>query len=133
MKYLLDTNICINFLNGRSEKIKKKLESTNPANILMCSVVKAELFFGSLKSKNPERNLEKQRMFVSRFHSLPFDDNSAEIYGRIRADLEKKGKPIGPNDLLIAAISIAHKTMLVTHNTGEFSRVDEIELEDWEL
>ena len=133
MKYLLDTNTCINFLNGRSENIKKKLEITDPANILICSVVKAELFFGSLKSKNPAKNLQKQRVFVNRFHSLSFDDNSAEIYGEIRTSLEQKGKLIGPNDLLIAAISIANNTILVTHNTGEFSRVDGLEIEDWEI
>ena len=119
-------------MNGRSENIKKKLESTNPSDILICSVVKAELFFGSFKSTNPEKNLQKQRTFANRFNSLPFDDKSAEIYGQIRAKLEKKRKLISPNDLLIAAISIANNTILVTHNSGEFNRVDGLESEDWE-
>ncbi len=132
MKFLLDTNVCIRFLNGRSENIKQKLAKKHPEEIVLCSVVKAELFYGSLKSRNPEKNLQIQRDFVSRFSSLPFDDNAAEIYGRIRAKLEMDGKRIGPNDLLIAAISIANNVVLVTHNTDEFNRVDGLELEDWE-
>ncbi|MCB0293257.1 MAG: PIN domain-containing protein, partial [Calditrichaeota bacterium] len=66
------------------------------------------------------------------FISLPFDDSAAEKYGEIRATLEKAGTPIGPNDLFIAAIAAANKTILVTHNTREFRRVVELTLEDWE-
>jgi tRNA(fMet)-specific endonuclease VapC len=72
------------------------------------------------------------RRFSEPFSSLPFDDDAAEVYGRIRTQLEKSGKPIGPNDLLIAAIAIAHDATLVTHNTGEFSRVEDLRYEDWE-
>lgn len=133
MKYLLDTNTCIRFLNGRSENIMKKLIMTEPEDIMLCSVVKAELFYGSLKSTHPEKNLKKQYEFVNQFNSLPFDDNAAEKYGEIRAYLEKKGTVIGPNDLLIASISLANDVILVTHNTIEFSRIKELKLEDWEL
>ena len=85
-----------------------------------------------MKSRKPGSNLKKQRRFVEQFVSLPFDDEAAEAYSRIRADLEKIGKPIGPNDLLIAAIAIANDVTLVTHNTGEFGRVKELRIEDWE-
>ncbi len=133
MKYLLDTNTCIRFLNGRSESIKKKMRITEPEEIVLCSIVKAELFYGSLKSKHPEKNLKKQYDFVNQFRSLPFDDSAAEKYGKIRADLEMKGQVIGPNDLLIASISIANDVILVTHNSNEFSRIDGLKMEDWEL
>lgn len=70
---------------------------------------------------------------VNRFVSFPFDDEAAEVYGRIRADLEKLGTPIGPNDLLIAAIGLANDATVVTHNTREFSRIADLKLEDWEI
>jgi len=133
MTYLLDTNTCIKYLNGKSENIRQRLETLQPQDIVLCSVVKAELFYGAMKSANPQKNLAKLQPFVSRFVSFPFDDVAAEVYGRIRADLEKLGTPIGPNDLLIAAISIANDVTLVTHNTREFSRVAGLKLEDWEI
>ena len=130
MTYLLDTNACIRYLNGWSEKIRLRLEATDPQDIVVCSVVKAELSYGAAKSKNPTENLEKQQRFLDRFTSLPFDDRAAEAYGRIRARLETAGTLIGPNDLLIAAIAVANEVTLVTHNTREFSRVEGLILED---
>jgi tRNA(fMet)-specific endonuclease VapC len=133
MTYLLDTNTCIKYLNGRSERIRQHLESTQSQDIVLCSVVKAELFYGVMKSAKPKENLTKLDQFVSHFVSLPFDDKAAEVYGRIRAHLEKSGTPIGPNDLLIAAIVVANDVTLVTHNTSEFGRVAGLRLEDWEI
>jgi tRNA(fMet)-specific endonuclease VapC len=132
MKYLLDTNTCIRYLNGRSEKIKQNMAAVSQQDIVLCSVVKAELFYGAMKSLHPENNLARQRKFTDNFVSLPFDDNAAEVYGQIRAQLEKAGTPIGPNDLLIAAIALANNLTLVTHNTREFSRIAILPCEDWE-
>jgi tRNA(fMet)-specific endonuclease VapC len=132
MKYLLDTNTCILYLNGRSENIKQKMTAVSQQDIVLCSVVKAELFYGAMKSLRPENNLAKQRKFTDSFVSLPFDDNSAEVYGQIRTQLAKAGTPIGPNDLLIAAIALANNLTLVTHNTREFSRIAILPCEDWE-
>ena len=119
-------------MNGHSDNIRKNIELKHPQDIMVCSVVKAELFYGSLKSLNPTRNLEKQQRFVNRFVSLPFDDRAASVYSRIRAQLEKSGTPIGPNDLLIASIALANDQTLITHNTREFARVDNLKIEDWE-
>jgi len=132
MRYLLDTNACIRYLNGRSESLRQHIISKNPDDLVLCSVVKAELFYGAQKSQNPQKSLQKQLLFVNRFISLPFDDKAAEVYGRIRAQLEKVGTPIGPNDLLIAAIAIANDVTLVTHNTREFRRVMGLVIEDWD-
>ncbi len=96
-------------------------------------MVKGELFLGALKSERPREDLKRLNRFMGAFASLPFDDRAARIYGRIRARLEKIGRVIGPNDLLIAAIAFANKKTLVTHNTGEFSRVKNLKLEDWEV
>jgi tRNA(fMet)-specific endonuclease VapC len=130
--YLLDTNTCIKYLNGASKKVRQHLESNDPQNIVVCAIVKAELFYGAIKSKHPQQNLAKQQKFLNRFISLPFDDNAAKKYGQIRAKLEKAGTPIGPNDLLIAAIALSRNVTLVSHNTREFSRIEDLHLEDWE-
>ena len=132
MTYLLDTNTCIKYLNGTSEKIRNNLGSKQPEEIEVCSIVKGELFYGALKSAKPEKNLNKVRKFLDCFLSLPFDDNASEKYGEIRAKLEKAGTPIGPNDVFIAAIAASNDKTLVTNNTREFYRVEGIKLEDWE-
>lgn len=132
MTYLLDTNTCINYLNGRSEKIRHRLEASTQQDIVLCSVVKAELYYGAAKSAKPEKNFEKIRRFEERFISLPFDDFAAEAYGNIRSRLERAGTPIGANDLMIAAIGVATACTVVTHNTREFSRVEGLTIEDWE-
>ena len=133
MRYLLDTNTCIRYMNGRSIAIYNKLESLPEHDVIVCSVVKGELFYGSLRSHVPEKSLADQKQFLARFVSLPFDDAAAVHYSRIRADLAAKGTPIGPNDLFIAAIAIANDVILVTHNTHEFSRVVGLRIEDWDI
>jgi len=96
-------------------------------------VVKAELFHGAMKSQNPANTLAKQNAFLNQFISLPFDDRAAEVYGQVKANLERLGQPIGPNDFLIAAIALANNLTLVTHNSTEFSRVLGLRLQDWEV
>ncbi len=132
MKYLLDTNTCIRYLNQRSQAIINRLNAISDSEIVICSVVKAELYLGAMKSQIPERTMIKQRVFAERFHSFPFDDNPALVYAKIRAILEQSGTPIGSNDMMIASIAIANGLILVTHNTREFSRVGDLKIEDWE-
>lgn len=132
MTYLLDANICIKFLNGQSASVRQRFESLPSSDLALCSIVKAELFYGAMKSERPQANLEKLHYFFARFACFPFDDAAAEVSGRVRAQLAKKGKPIGPNDLLIASIALYRQQTLVTHNLGEFSRVEGLALEDWE-
>src|SRR5688572_12422270 len=104
MKYLLDTNTCIRFLNGRVPQVRKHFYKHDAADIALCSVVKAEMLAGAMKSQTPQATLANQREFFKRFESLPFDDAVAEEYARLRAYLETHGTPIGGNDMLIAAI-----------------------------
>ena len=133
MKYILDTNVCINYLRGKSQSIADRLIKIPAANRIIPSIVKAELYHGADKSTRPEENIKKVSDFLKLNSSLVFDDSAAQIFGRIRANLERKGITIGPYDLQIAAISIAHDCTLVTHNTNEFSRIDELKIEDWEI
>lgn len=133
MRYLLDTNTCIGYLNGTAVAVQRRLETLNPEDVAVCSIVKAELFYGAMRSVNPGQTYANQQRFLNRFVSLSFDDPAALVYARIRAALIKLGTPIGPNDFLIAAIAIANDLTLVTHNTGEFSRVADLRFEDWEV
>ena len=93
----------------------------------------SRVVYGARTSQNPQRSLQKQQIFVNRFVSLPFDDQAAEEYSHIRAELEQAGTPIGPNDLMIAAIALANNVTLITHNTQEFERITGLQIEDWEL
>lgn len=133
MAWLLDTNVCIRYLNGRSPKLRSRFQATNPADIFVSSIVKGELYFGAALSTDPVKTRVAQQNFLSRFISIPFDDAAADIYTVIRADLSQRGCIIGPNDLLIAAISLAHGLTLVTHNASEFGRVPGLLVEDWEI
>jgi tRNA(fMet)-specific endonuclease VapC len=133
MKYLLDTNVCIVYLKGRNFNLKLRLDAVPIEEIAVCSVVKAELCYGAMKSANPERNFALQQAFLNRFVSLPFDDLAATTFGTVRAQLEIRGMPIGAYDLQIAAIALANNLTLVTHNTREFERVDGLQVEDWEI
>ena len=95
-------------------------------------MVKAELLYGAARSQQPERNHAQLQGFFSGFPSLSFDDRAAATYGTLRATLETSGTPIGPNDLMIAAIALASGLILVTHNAAEFSRVPGLQIADWQ-
>jgi tRNA(fMet)-specific endonuclease VapC len=133
MIYLLDSNACIQLLNDRHPIILQHFRQHLPSEIALCSVVKAELLFGAYRSGRVEANLYRLKVFFEPLKSFPFDDNCADHYARIRADLQAQGKLIGGNDMLIAATARANNATLVTHNTGEFNRVVGLRLEDWEL
>ncbi len=132
MRYLLDTNVCIRYLNGQSDGIRRMLQRSSHSQVALCSIVRAELLYGVLKSAQPRKNMDRLARFFRGFPCLPFDEAASEAYAGIRVQLERSGKPIGPNDLLVAAIALANESVLVTHNTGEFGRIEGLALEDWE-
>jgi len=132
MKYLLDANTCIGLLNSSDAELMRRYSARQPADLVLCSVVKAELLYGARRSARVEFNLKRLEYFAAPLQSLPFDDRCAHDYGVIRADLAAQGTPIGANDLMIGAIARAHDLILVTHNTKEFSRVAGLRVEDWE-
>jgi len=132
MRYLLDTNACISYMNGRAPGLREIFHSKAFSDIVISSITKAEMYFGSQKSQIPERSRAEQEEFFQNIDSLPFDDDAAEEYGSIRAYLERHGTPIGPHDMLIAAIARAKGLVVVTHNAKEFSRIPGLNIEDWE-
>jgi tRNA(fMet)-specific endonuclease VapC len=131
MRVLLDTNTCIAYLTRRSSKVEERLKQAVPTDIALCSIVKSELLFGAYKSTKSAENLARLKLFFRPFASLPFDDSAAEVAGQLRAELERAGTPIGPNDLLIGAIALTRGITVVTRNTREFSRIPGLHLEDW--
>jgi tRNA(fMet)-specific endonuclease VapC len=132
MKYLLDTNTIVRYLNGHAPNVRIKINALTPTDLVTSAIVVAELRFGAAKSTNPTTTLLVQNQFLDLISSLPFDHQCAEIYGQIRAVLEKNGTPIGANDLLIGATALAHNLIVVTHNTREFTRIPALQVEDWE-
>lgn len=131
MNYFLDTNTCIYFLNGKYESVRDRLLNLPPDRIKIPSIVKSELLFCAFKSQRREERVDKVEQFLSPFEVVSFGDKAVYEYGIVRLALEISGNPIGPNDLIIAATTIAENATLVTHNVSEFSRISKLKFEDW--
>ena len=132
MMFLLDTNVCVQYLRGKNALVRQRLAAHPAHEICICPVVLAELYIGVLRSANPAKNRAAVDQFAAPYISLPFDDSAADMCARIRHQLEAQGTPIGPYDLQIAAIALTNGCTLVTHNVSEFSRVQGLLIEDWE-
>jgi tRNA(fMet)-specific endonuclease VapC len=131
VSWLLDTNICIAFLKDGEPAVRERLSELPATEVLLCSVVKAELLYGAHRSGHVDANLKRLDAFFDLFESLPFEDGAAEHYGVLRAQLAAIGQPIGPNDLMIAAIALSARATLVTRNQREFRRVPGLRVEAW--
>lgn len=129
--YLLDTNICIYIINESPKTVVEKIKTLRPNQVKLSAISVGELEYGIAKSKHKEKNRNALVDFVSAFDIIPFDDNDAEVFGMLRAGLEKRGQLIGPYDMQIAAQAITKRLILVTNNTDEFSRIKEIKIENW--
>ena len=131
MRYMLDTNICIYAIKHKPEQVFSRLQEHDPSEICISSVTYAELVHGVEKSQAVEKNRIAMSLFLSPITILGFDSYAAEEYGKIRADLERKGTPIGPLDMLIAGHAKSEGLTVVTNNTREFCRVQGLAVEDW--
>jgi tRNA(fMet)-specific endonuclease VapC len=132
MTWLLDTNTCVDYLRRPDGRVGRRLTQAHLADIAVCAVVKAELYFGALNSGEPVWAWRQVHEFLGPLRSYPFDDRAAEAYARLRIELARKGTLIGPHDLLIASIALANGLVLVTHNVREYQRVAGLRLEDWQ-
>ena len=130
MRHLLDTNIFIAALKGRSE-VRTRLQRLPLADLLLSPVVLGELELGVAKSAWPERNRARLADVVQHLTVVPLDAEAAHHYADIRAVLERRGTPIGANDLWIAAQARALGAVLVTDNVRELGRGDALKIDNW--
>ena len=129
--YLLDSNICIYIINQSPKQVVHHIKKLKVHQIKLSSISLAELEYGVSKSRNREKNRNALINFASAFDIVEFNDNDAEVYGLIRAELEQKGQVIGPYDMQIAAQALTRDLILVTNNTAEFTRIPKLKLENW--
>ncbi len=131
MKYYLDTNIIVYALNGKYPAVERHFQSVPAMSIAVPSIVLAEIEYGARKSRDYAKTIAQYRKFTGIFEPVPFSDAASVCYGKIRAELEEQGQVIGADDMLIAATALADESVLVTHNVGEFSRIEGLKVEDW--
>lgn len=134
MNYLLDTNVCVAIINGRTEIVRSRFDSAlgGGSGVFVSSVVVFELWYGVGKSVHIEKNALKVASFLgSSVQIVDFDAEDARVAGLQRVVLEKVGKPIGAYDLLIAAQAVRRNWILVTANVSEFSRIADLKWQDW--
>lgn len=131
MKYLLDTNTCIYIINKKPPSAVDKIRSKHPDEVSISTITIAELEYGVYRSKHADQNRIALLEFLVPFVILDFDQSAAAVYGSVRASLERKGTPIGPMDLLLAAQALSQQLILVTNNEKEFRRVAALRIENW--
>lgn len=131
MKYLLDTNICIYIIKNKPQSVLNRFLSIPNTQFAISSITVAELFYGVAKSQFPEKNEIAIKNFLLPLTILSFDENAAEYFGKIKANLEKKGTPVGGFDIMIAAHAISENLTLITNNEREFNRIEGLKVENW--
>lgn len=131
MEYLLDTNICIYIIKRKPVQVFEKLSTITIGSIAISSITLAELQYGVSKSSNPTKNAEALEKFLIPIEILDFGTQATVEYGKIRVDLERSGKTIGPLDMLIAAHAKSLNMTLVTNNEKEFDRINGLKIENW--
>ena len=133
MKYMLDSDACIYIHNNVSVDYFSKLANLSEnTEILLSTVVLSELQYGVFNSDRVEDNQMKLQCFLEGIKLVSYDVKCAAYYGEIRANLRKQGNPIGPNDLFIAAHAIAENATLITNNTREFQRIENLKVLSWQ-
>jgi len=131
IEYLLDTNTVIALVGRKSDAVLACLDRVKPGGVGVSSIVAHELYFGAYKSQKIEHNLETLRLLFADLVILDFDREDARAAGEVRAGLARRGTPIGPFDVLIVGQARHRGAILVTSNLSEFSRVEDLRLEDW--
>jgi tRNA(fMet)-specific endonuclease VapC len=126
---LLDTNVVIAFFNG-NRAVLKRIQS-EIGRIALSTLVVAELDYGTKASQKAKENIEKLHRFVDIVQVVPFDLESAKIFGTIKSKLRKLGKPTGETDALIAATAMAYKALLVSGNKRHFENIEGLKIESW--
>lgn len=130
MKYLLDTHTCIYIINERPQHVRERFSRLELSDIGVSSITAAELAFGVAKSRSIKNRIALES-FLLPLEVMPFDLSAAFAYGDVRAELARRGDPMGPLDLQIAAHALSLKVTLVTNNEREFRKVPGLNVENW--
>jgi len=130
LKYLLDTNIVIYTIKNRPDTLRE-IFNQHDGQMGISAVTWGELVFGAEHSQQPERNLADIEAMAARLDVLPFDEKAAAHFGQLRAELYRRGTPIGPYDMMIAGHARSLGLILVTNNIKEFERVPGLRIENW--
>lgn len=131
MRYMLDTNTCIYIINRSPKQVYERLKKLSLGEVGISVITFCELQYGVAKSAKPVENQLALTEFLAPLEVLDFTSACAAPYGEIRADLNKKGCPIGNNDLLIASHAISEGLVLISNNLKEFARVEGLQCENW--
>jgi tRNA(fMet)-specific endonuclease VapC len=129
--YMLDTNICVSLLRGKARDLGRWLEADHMEEMCLSAITLAELQYGIAKSSDPQKDQAAVANFCATIEIVPFDDSAAAVYGQVRAQVERAGRPIGPLDTLIAAHALSMDLTVVTANEREFRRVSGLRVENW--
>jgi tRNA(fMet)-specific endonuclease VapC len=131
--YLLDTNVCVDYLTGRYPAVLERIRRSSPDDLRLSTIVVAELRYGADHSGHRKANHRRIDLLLAEIACLDFDLEAAAAYGRLRAAREASGRPIGPNDMLIGAHALARGLTMVTDNLKEFRRIRGLTVENWRL
>ena len=129
--YVLDTDHCIELLRGKDSVLSKLKSLDDDIEIYTTTITAAELFYGAYRMPNPEQRMQEVNAFLSDMEVLDLDLGAARIYGRLKAELTRRGELLADNDLFIASIALSRNLTLVTHNTHHYERIPNLCLEDW--
>lgn len=131
MRFLLDTNICVYIIKRKPYQVFEKFQMLERSEVGVSAITVAELEYGVSKSHRPTQNQDALNQFLQPLQIIPFDLGVTQVYGSIRANLERQGIVVGAMDLLIASQAVALGLILVTNNVREFSRISNLVLENW--
>lgn len=131
MKFMLDTNTCIYVIKQKFPEVLRHIKKHSPGDIGISTITLSELYYGAAKSQRVQKNREALSEFLIPLEIVDFDERAANVYGNIRAELEKIGKPIGGMDILIASHALSIDVTLVTNNVKEFRRIKKLRVVDW--
>ncbi|MDZ8106976.1 MAG: type II toxin-antitoxin system VapC family toxin [Nostoc sp. DedQUE12a] len=130
MNYLLDTDTCIYWLNGR-QSVREKLLAVGWNEVCICAITAAELYYGAYNSNRVSENLANAEQFIQNLPVVPLTDPALRKFGELKAELRRIGQTISEFDLLIGSVALTENYILVTNNTRHYSRISNLQLENW--
>ena len=130
LRYMLDTNICINVIKNRPEGLRERFNRLAD-QLCISAVTLAEIIYGAEKSARQIENIEVVDQFAARLDVLPFGERAATHYGQIRADLERAGHPVGLHDMMIGGHARSEGLTLVSNNVREFQHIEGLRIDNW--